>query len=206
MLDDIIYLTKTIFKKSIRDNMAQEIAVPLYEVHRHLQELINMYDLVANHYLALSLEEEFLQNSSFGSPMRKWQFVLNRDLEALNNNVKKLILSLNKLGHRDYSERFISYLHKYYDPKGLYGFIREEYYVGEIVIISEECFLVSNTLKIPDKGCFEDFKLITHINLSTHEQRLKLQSEILHQKDLIIQQRNQIRKYIIRKFTIEDLL
>lgn len=51
--------------------------------------------VVLEHYLALTFEESFLiETKSYNSPIKKWQNVLNRDLNSADLLIRDYLLQL----------------------------------------------------------------------------------------------------------------
>ncbi len=66
-------------------------------VHYLLEDLANAAEYAANHYFPLTLAEEFLQNTSIGSPYQKWAKFTNEDFEDVVHSLRRLIPALWKL-------------------------------------------------------------------------------------------------------------
>jgi len=90
MLQDIVFITKKVFDEFINKELAN--ARMAYFTYVKLEEVIYGINLVANHYLALDFEKDFLESSS-KKPADKWRWVLNKDLESLNKAIKEYICS-----------------------------------------------------------------------------------------------------------------
>lgn len=61
------------------------------------RDVTNHYRHALTHYFDLSLEEHFLQHSSFGSPYAKWAKFTNEDFEALTFSAHNLIRYTGRL-------------------------------------------------------------------------------------------------------------
>lgn len=128
MLKDVLFITKEVFSKALSKKKNLRNPKRVYDVFRSFQEVISDVDLVANHYLALDFTEHYLQNSSFGEPVDKWRYVLNKDLEELNGTVKEYLQNLSYLSHDDSS--FETYVNEIFNAKVYYAFVRDNYNVG----------------------------------------------------------------------------
>ena len=128
MLKDVLFITKEVFSKALSKKKNLRNPKRVYDVFRSFQEVISDVDLVANHYLALDFTEYYLQNSSFGEPVDKWRYVLNKDLEELNGTVKEYLQNLSYLSHDDSS--FETYVNEIFNAKVYYAFVRDKYNVG----------------------------------------------------------------------------
>jgi sRNA-binding regulator protein Hfq len=84
MLKDVLKLTKLFYNEFLVNGKVPVSAICLYDSYRLLNEVISHIHLVAKHYLALRLDEDFLQHSSLGEPKEKWRHVLNEDLEKIS--------------------------------------------------------------------------------------------------------------------------
>lgn len=62
-------------------------------------DVINHYRLALDHYLTVSLDAPFLQNSSLGSPYQKWAYVTNEDFEELSFAARNLLRYTSRLLH-----------------------------------------------------------------------------------------------------------
>jgi hypothetical protein len=75
-----------------------------------LDDIIQATDHAMHHYLTLTLSEDYLQNSSLGSPYRKWAIIFNENFERLDNLLKILFPVISNLhfesidtsGHYDF--------------------------------------------------------------------------------------------------------
>ncbi|MBC7819082.1 MAG: hypothetical protein IAG10_19505 [Planctomycetaceae bacterium] len=68
-------------------------------VHLMQQDVINHYRHAATHYLPLTLNEHFLQNSSIGTPYEKWAKFTNEDFDVFAFTVTNLIRYTTRLIH-----------------------------------------------------------------------------------------------------------
>jgi hypothetical protein len=91
MLQNITKISKKVFDCFLSQHRKVYFPKNLYLVYFYLNEVIEDAKLVANHYLALRFDEEFLQNSLLGTSQDKWRYFLNKDLENLNDTVKKYL-------------------------------------------------------------------------------------------------------------------
>ena len=199
MLEDIRVVTKKLFDEFMNKELAN--ARMGYFTYVKLEEVIDGINLVANHYLALNFEEDFLESSS-RTPEDKWRWVFNRDLETLNTAVKEFIILLNKICLKD---EFHSILEKYYHPLHLYSFVRDEYNVGFVKPCSFE--LICETLNIEFKNNQTPYLFeFKKIDLSTFEKRKELQTHLNNQKKSLEKELDRIRNYLIKHYTIEDLI
>ena len=201
MLEDIIFLNKFVFEKFIHKQVKIN-PIDVYDTYRGLQNVILDTKLVAEHYLVLTFEEEFLQNSSFGSPKDKWRRFLNEDLKKLNSSIKQYILLLYRLQDITQDYLFETFLSELYNCKKFYGFIKNDYNIGKIKVNSLQ--IKSTILKINDFQ--SDIEKSLTIDLSTYEKRKKLKKDLVLKKSILQKQFNQLKKYILKHFSIEDLV
>ena len=101
MLKDVLFITQKVFNEALEKDKNLINPKKVYDVYRSLQEVLSDVNLVANHYLALNFTEEYLQNSSWGEPIDKWRKFFNKDLEQLNESIKKYLLNLSKLSYKN---------------------------------------------------------------------------------------------------------
>jgi len=201
ILKDIQKLTTTIFDKFIKSDENINAPKNIYDTYRKLEVMIDNINLVANHYLALDFKEEFLQNSSFGTPQDKWRQFFNKDLEQLNASIKKYIFKLYYIGFEDERGSFMTQL---YSIKSFYAFVRDEYNIGFIEPCS--CILIQTTLNTKfDKDRFHN-KKFNKMDLTTFEQRKQLQKELQMQSKFFTEKLEELRQYIFKRYTMEDLL
>jgi len=71
-----------------RERLRGSLAVVVYHL---LGDVINAAEHALTHYLPLTLTEEFLQNSSLGTPYYKWAKFTNDDFETLDECVRRLL-------------------------------------------------------------------------------------------------------------------
>ena len=200
MIEDIQKITKIVFDEF----MDKELQNPkiVYSTYISLQKFIEDLALVADHYLALDFSEEYLQNSSWGTPADKWRNFFNKDLEKLDNSTKKYLMKLNALGIKD---KFHSILSNSYNPKAFYGFVRDEYNVGFV----EPCGF--DMICTPLDTNVEDNKTIylssfQRIELDSFAKRQELQTHLNSQKENFQKELLRLKEYLVKKYTIEDLL
>ena len=204
MLNDIVVVTTKIFDNFI--DSPKQLANPkrTYDVYRAMQTMIEDVNLVANHYLTLDFTEDFLQNSSCGTPQDKWRRVFNEDLEKLNNSIKKYLLLLQQIGfdtHMGFGSGFVD---KLYGCKVFYGFVRDEYNVGFIKPCSATLIQEVLNTKVDNRSyhIFEFYKR----NLESLDQRIELQKELLSSADILQEKLVLLKNYIFKRYSLEDLV
>jgi len=203
MLKDVLFLTKEVFSKALKKEKNLQNPKKVYDVYRNLQEVISNINLVANHYLALDLTEDYLQGSSWGEPVDKWRKFFNKDLETLNKLVKKYLLNLSYLTHKEYG--FETYVNNIYSAKTYYAFVRDDYNVGFVEPCGIFLHITSLKTKIEDPETFyiyEDKK----IDLSTFEAKENLKTELNEINNLLTIELAKLKSYIQNRFTLDDLL
>ena len=203
MLKDILFLTKKVFDEALIKEENLPVPKKVYDVYRNLQEVISDVKLVANHYLALDFTEHYLQNSSFGEPVDKWRYVLNKDLEELNGTVKEYLQNLSYLSHDDSS--FETYVNEIFNAKVYYAFVRDNYNVG---FVEQKGNLLHLHILKTDKMDIESFYIGKHkkIDLSTFEAKVALQKEL---NDINVELKIELEKlkqYIKNRYSLDDLL
>jgi hypothetical protein len=62
-------------------------------------DVINHYRHALNHYFTLTLSEEYLQNSSLGTPYQKWAYFTNEDFGELSFAIHNLLRYTSRLVH-----------------------------------------------------------------------------------------------------------
>ena len=203
MLKDVLFITKEVFSKALSKKKNLRNPKRVYDVFRSFQEVISDVDLVANHYLALDFTEHYLQNSSFGEPVDKWRYVLNKDLEELNGTVKEYLQNLSYLSHDDSS--FETYVNEIFNAKVYYAFVRDNYNVG---FVEQKGNLLHLHILKTDKMDIESFYIGKHkkIDLSTFEAKVALQKEL---NDINVELKIELEKlkqYIKKRYNLDDLL
>jgi hypothetical protein len=203
MLKDVLFITKEVFSKALSKKKNLRNPKRVYDVFRSFQEVISDVDLVANHYLALDFTEHYLQNSSFGEPVDKWRYVLNKDLEELNGTVKEYLQNLSYLSHDDSS--FETYVNEIFNAKVYYAFVRDNYNVG---FVEQKGNLLHLHILKTDKMDIESFYIGKHkkIDLSTFEAKVALQKEL---NDINVELKIELEKlkqYIKNRYSLDDLL
>lgn len=203
MLKDIIFLSKKVFDEALIKEENLSVPKKVYEIYRNLEEAISDVNLVANHYLALDFTEHYLQNSSFGEPVEKWRYVLNKDLEELNRTVKDYLQNLSYLSHDDSS--FETYVNEIFNAKVYYAFVRDNYNVG---FVEQKGNLLHLDILETDKKDMQSVYIGKHkkIDLSTFEAKVSLQKEL---NDINIELKIELEKlklYIKNRYSLDDLL
>ena len=205
MLKDIITLTKLITKELKADKKINS-ATALYDMSRTLHQVIEYNSLVANHYLALRFDKDFLQNSSFGEPIDKWRYFLNKDLKMLNKAIKDYLLTIYNISVIEDEEDYLpfsSIITSKLNCKILSDFIRNEYNIGMI----KPCSATMTNYIIDEK--LEDDRYIgkhNNIELNTYEQRVELQKYINTQNEILKQEFEIVNEYILSHYRLEDIL
>lgn len=129
MLNDVLKLTKRVYNEFLVNGKVPIAPMCLYDSFRHLNEVINKTYFVANHSLALRLDESFLQHSSLDESKEMWRNLLNGDLEALTESIKKHLLQLQVFAVGDSEERTYL-LEDKFNAKIYHGFVKFYYNVG----------------------------------------------------------------------------
>ena len=78
------YSVDLVKRKPFRDSLA-------IVTYHYLAEVVDAATHALQHYLTLTLTEQFLQNSHHGSPYIKWAYVNNGNFSRLDKNIKMLI-------------------------------------------------------------------------------------------------------------------
>ncbi|NBL00135.1 MAG: hypothetical protein EOM50_19420 [Erysipelotrichia bacterium] len=206
MLSDLMKISKKIYKPFIEEGMKPYSLVSLYDSLRSLEKVIDALNVLANHYLALRLDESFLISSSFGSPTDKWRLVLNKDLEEFNHHVKNYLLIAQGIAFIDPNnkEERVFILEECFNEKVYYSFVRDHYNVGYLKQNMKEitCHILTNTY---NKENFHLSKNST-IDVSTYEKRKALQEELLNKIETLKHMRHQVADFICSNYTIDDLI
>jgi hypothetical protein len=206
MLTDITTLTQYVFDQVLNSTQEINSKKHLYDTYRTFNSLISDIGLVANHYLVLDMSEEFLQNSSFGEPIDKWRWFLNKDLEKLNIVAVDYLQKLNSIAFE--SERMYnhSFLADKFNFKSYYGFVRDNYSVGLVDPCSSTLVITNLDAQCNDpekRFHIDNFK---KISLKTYEDKLKLQKHLLEQKGILKKYCDDIKSYILTRYSLEDLV
>jgi hypothetical protein len=192
MLSDIVSLTNI-----VADNLNNENPKLVFKVYESLKEVIEKTDETANHYLVLDFSEEFLQNSSFGTPEMKWRYFLNEDLKSLNKSVKNYLLLLPHLCKNNKS------IIGFAKPLSYASFVRDEYNVGFVEPCGMNLIIEQLNLKAKDEYCLAEFK---KIDLSTFTKRKDLMIHLEIQKETLNSGLEKIKDFILENVTVEDLV
>jgi hypothetical protein len=204
MLRDITTLTNKVFGKFLHNQKKLASTKNLYDTYRALEVVVDSVNLVAKHYLALDFTEEFLQNSSYGKPEDKWRRFVNEDLETLNEALKNYLFKLGHLCFEDMCGFSSTFLYEEYNAKTFYGFVRDEYNIGFV----EPCstMLIQTLLDdVEDNRSFH-IERFNKVDLSTYEQRVALQKELLVKKEELQSALDSLREYIVKRVSIYDLV
>lgn len=93
------------------------------------QDVVNHYRYAVTHYLPLTLNEYFLQNSSIGTPYEKWAKFTNDDFQQLSFTVTNLIRYTVRLIHESESIAMVAE-HRYEEASA-----RSNAYISPLVEI-----------------------------------------------------------------------
>ena len=205
MLKDVVEITQQVFNKFALSNEELNFPKNVYAVYSKLAKVLDTLQLVSEHYLALSFDEEYLQNSSFGEPSDKWRYFFNKDLNSLNGAVKEYLLILSSLAAKDDDSFTCSgYISKIYESKSYYGFVRDEYSVGFI----EPCSFMLITKKLSTKVDAQTYHLeeFQKTELATYKQRVSLQQELQERHKKLLKLHGDLKAYMLHNYTLKDLL
>lgn len=199
MQKDIVKITKKVFNMFILDNKLFENKRRIYDVYRSLESVIEYSKLVSEHYLVLDFNEEYLQNTSFGKPSDKWNYFFNKDLECLNNSIKKHLHSLEYLCIDN--KNLIASL---YYGKVFHAFVRDHYNVG--FLNKGDFTMISNVLTTNFDNENIYISKFIKTDLSKLEDRVLFQSEIRRETKKLEYVLYDLKEYIIKNITLEELL
>ncbi|MBE0496494.1 MAG: hypothetical protein IBX45_08805 [Campylobacterales bacterium] len=205
MLKDIRKITTHLFDAFGPENKPLSSPKACYDVYRKLEKLVYCTHLVAEHYLVQDFSEEYLQNSSYGSPQNKWRTVLNGDLEKLNKAAKAYLLELMHLSLEDSIWSFDSLLSRKYNMKFFYAFARDEYNVGFVDPCGFSMISTTINTKAPDNETIH-IKKFQKTSLETLEDRVALQQTLREQKQLLEQELARLKAYMLKNYTLEMLV
>jgi len=204
MLKDVVEITQKVFNEFTPSNEELNSPKNLYAVYSKLAKVLDTLQLVSEHYLVLSFDEEYLQNSSFGEPSDKWRYFFNKDLKYLNNATKDYLQVLSSLSPKDDSFICSGYISRLYEPKAYDSFVSDEYSVGLIVPCS--FMLVLKKLSTKTDAYTYHIKEYEKIELRTYEQRENLQKKLQKRHKKLLKLHKDLKAYMIHNYTLKDLL
>jgi len=192
MLTDITKLTQHLFNQGFQNQRV----LSLYKIFDNLYEMINSIHLVANHYLALRFDEDFLvETTNFTSGIEKWRYFLNEDLKILQKSMRKYLISLQALKESE------SY------PK-VYRIFKPTKYTHLINLY--EMKVEDFELQFRQIDINLDYETnrdtIKSISLKTFKDREKLKYHLFSQMKLLEDEMDKLRNFISDNFTIDDIL
>ncbi len=204
MLKDVVKITQKVFNEFVPNNEEVNSPKNVYAIYSKLAKVLDTLQLVSEHYLALSFEEEYLQNSSFGEPSDKWRYFFNKDLNYLNDATKEYLQVLSSISAKDDSFSCGGYLSKIYSAKSYYGFVRDKYSVGFIAPCSFTLITKKLSTKVDAQADYlEEYK---KIELSTYAQRVSLQQELQERHKNLLKLYQELQAYMLRNYALKDLL
>ncbi len=65
-------------------------------VYWHMGDAIHRAAHALQHYFCIDLREDYLQNSSIGTPYQKWAYFTNMDFEAFDQSIRRLSYSIDQ--------------------------------------------------------------------------------------------------------------
>lgn len=83
-------------------------------VYHLLGDVVNAAKHALIHYLPLTLDEEFLQHSSIGTPYQKWAKFTNEDFQDLDNCLRRLVPAVWNWYHQPFDQ-------SHRDPRSIKG-------------------------------------------------------------------------------------
>lgn len=216
MLKDIIKVSQDVLNHFLfKDDVEVYTKINLYDLNRSLDVLVSKVKLVADHYLVLNFEEDFLQNSHYGEPVDKWRHTFNEDIKELEVSTKSYLLKLSTiyLCDKNYPDdrEDISVLGNFYPlVKYFYSFVSNDYSCGSV---KEGTTILNGCVSIPLYDAlqydFLDKSKFTYkedIDLSTYDKRKAFQKDLHNHLEKLEKLRAELKAYISKRFTLEDLL
>ena len=202
MLNDVLKLTKRVYNEFLVNGKTPISPICLYDSYRHLNEVITKTYFVANHSLALRLDESFLQHSSLDETKETWRNLLNRDLEALTESIKKHLLQLQVFAVGDLEERTYLLADKF-NEKMYHGFVKFYYSVGYLNIQCTQisCNILTTTYD-PKKDSIISEQTM---DVSTYAKREQLKAELIEKAQKLDTLKNNLVLYMKEHYTIENL-
>ena len=192
MITDITKLTQYLFNQGFEN---QE-PLNLYEVFDNLYKMINSIHLVANHYLTLKFDEDFLVNTcGFKSGIDKWRYVLNENLQELHKSIRKYLISLQSLKDSGIKPK----IYRIFKPLRYASLI--DFY--ELKIKNFEIKLKQIDIDLDYES---NLKTTKTISLKTFKDREKLKYHLFRQIQILEDEMDKLRKFISDNFTIDDIL
>jgi hypothetical protein len=206
MLSDVLEISKKVYSLTINSKFSPSSPIELYDSYRKLSDMILNTKTVANHYLALDFNECFLQNSSFGEPKDKWKFFLNKDLKLLNDSVKKYLLKLHHLSIVKSKNPSVCHfpLERFYYMKEYYGFVRDEYNIGQIDANYET--IIANVLKLDITPKDNSCNHLIYLDVSTYQKRCALKKELHSKIEKLALLKARLETYLLNHYYLRDLL
>lgn len=202
LFEDIEILSSMIIDEFINiDKKTDPIAV--YDCYRALDEFINKVHTVLVHYLGIPLDSDCLQNSHLGTPIDKWRFFTNKDLEAATIAARDYLSKLSCLGHYIDEYEWVSVSDQFWKKNmSYYSYIHDEYSCGMIDTTGEVIHAFYFEFKKGEKPIFSQVVF----EVDTFEKRMALirRSDDIYKSLLKIS--NMLRGYLMEHFTLEDIL
>lgn len=202
LFEDIQILTTLAVDEFVANHLPFN-PIATYDCYRALHRLNASIHIVLVHYLGISHESSFLQNSQHGSPLQKWRMFTNQDLECANEAVREFMSKLRGLGNYHEHEEWSSVLEQYWwHGKHYDAYFRFNYSCGYIDEEGKE--IISSSFELtPKKGA--NLIEVTH-DIDTHEKRLALieETKIIHRA--LIKAENDLRAFLLMRVNLEDLI
>lgn len=200
MFHDIIKFSKLTLENALEDATVKLDLKALYDAYRAMERVIHAMHVLEVHYLHLSFDASFLQDSQHGTPFHKWYLFTEQDFDSVRKSIRQFLIELIYITYDDGTEEDISIVEKYFRAKHIFGFFSHYYESGKL---SNDGLSVIYTKLILDKNnYYED----ACINIDTHEKRIILCQEI---KDSVGEMQkifDKTKAFLISHATLEDFL
>ena len=203
MFQDVIKLIQARLVKTLENQTIIIDAQLLYDAYRSMKKAIGAIHVLEAHYLYLSLESSFLQDSQHGTPFQKWYLFTEQDFDSVRKQMREFLVDLIGItyceGDADIHEH-ISIMETSSSLKYMFGFFSTYYESGKLS--KDGLSIIFTKLNVGEKNIYEE----STIDISTHEKRIALCQEIktsVEEMQVILML---IKSYLLTNACLEDLL
>lgn len=204
MFQDIVTLSQATLITAIEDATIRIDVKALYDTYRAMDRAIYAMHVLEAHYLGISLESNFLQNSDHGTPFQKWYKFTEEDFDKVRIHLREFLTELVHVTYaknqEDEEDTPTPVIEKYIRAKYIYGYFTHHYESGKLSKDGQS--VVCNKLILENNEFYNE----VFISIDSFAKRVALCEEIRASVKEMKQILQAIRSFILAHVSLEELL
>ena len=204
MFQDIVTLSQATLINAIEDTTIRLDVKALYDTYRAMDHAIYAMHVLEAHYLAISLESDFLENSRYGTPFQKWYKFTEEDFDKVRIHLREFLTELVHVTYaknqEDEEDTPTPVIEKYIRAKYIYGYFTHHYESGKLSKDGQS--VVCNKLILENNEFYNE----VFISIDSFAKRVALCEEIRASVKEMKQILQAIRSFILAHVSLEELL